>query len=723
MPGEVREDFGLLRYDYNMSSSDTLGVTYMIQDGQNDIPREDTNFVTVLPPRSQLISIQETHIFSPSVLNMFTAGFGRAKIASDTLAAVDIPANLAFTQDGLIGSLVIGGSVTGAGGGTIDSTNGSLGPTIYARNFFTFSDDVRVVRGSHTLSFGVWAQKIQSNRDGSGASKATASYTTLLNFLRDAPNSFQAVPKRTMLGFRSTEAAWYIQDEIKLRPNLTLRVGLRDEMTTGYNEVAGRCANYIFDANGILETNPLVGHSCLIENNAVALWQPRVGIAWDPTGTGSWAVRSGFGIYNTLQDNVDQAFGANPPFNARFSNNLPLLSQLPLTGGEAPPPSCSATQGPPCSTFQPGQLDPSMHTPAIQQWSLTVEREISRDMALRVGYVGSQSYHMQISVDTNTIRPVICDNPAGCVSGGVLAAAQRGTVPQGAEYVPVGTRPNPYINRVLNRAFLGTSSYHALNASFVKRLSYGLQFKTNYTYAKVMDMNSQLDTAYSQNTPSTVQNAYNLGLSKGPASFNLKHQFNTSYSYQLPFGSGQPWGSGATGVLNHLISGWQWNGILTLQSGFPFSPTVGSNRSGTGDTGNPDVPNVVPGRDRESVTSGVSTGCGNVAAGTPVGTPNLWFDPCAFELPTAGTYGNSGRNQYLSPGLASFDTSFFKAFSIREGMNLQFRAEAFNLLNHSNFVSPRLGVFTGANRSTSAALINRTSTTSRQLQFALKLTF
>jgi hypothetical protein len=706
-----------------VSAKDSFSATYMIQDGQNNIPAADTNFVTILPPRSQLISVQETHVFSPSVLNVFTAGFGRAKIASGTFPAVPIPENLAFATGNLIGNLVIGGSVTGAGGGTISTAGGSLGPTTYARNFFTYTDDVRVVRGNHTLSAGAWVQKIQSNRDGSGASKATASYPTLLAFLTDAPNSFQAVPSRTMLGFRTTEAAWYIQDEIKLRPNLTVRVGLRDEMTTGYNEVAGRCGNYVFGADGIILTDPMVGHSCLAENNAVALWQPRVGVAWDPTGTGTWAVRAGFGIYNTLQDNVDQAFGANPPFNARFSNQLPFLSQIPLTGGEAPPPSCSPTRGQPCSIFQPGMLDPFMHTPTIQQWSFTVERELTRDLALQVAYVGSQSYHLEVGLDANTVRPVVCDNPQGCVSGGVLAAAQRQTVPQGAEYLPPGARPNPYVNRTFERAFPGVSSYHALNASLIKRLSHGLSFKTNYTYSKVLDQNSQLDTAYSQNTASDALNPYNLTLSKGPASFNLKHQFNTNFSYQLPFGRGQRWGSGSSGVISQLISGWQWNGILTAQSGFPFSPTVGSNRSGSGDTGNPDVPNVTPGRARDSITSGVSTGCGSIAAGTTVGTPDLYFDPCYFTLPTAGTYGNSGRNQYLGPRLAAFDTSFFKAISIKEGWNLQFRAEAFNILNHTTFVTPTLGVFAGTSYSTSAALITRTSTFSRQLQFALKLTF
>jgi len=723
-PGQkVREDFGLLRFDYNASDKDTFASTYMIQDGENSIPAPDTNFATVLPPRSQLISIQETHVFSPTLLNTFTVGFGRAKIASGTFPVVDVPANLAFDNQGNIGTFSIGGSVTGAGGGTINTANGSLGPTTYARNFFTYTDDVRIVHGDHTISVGGWAQKIQSNRDGSGSSKATAAYPTLLAFLTDAPSSFQAVPKRTMLGFRTTEAAWYVQDEIKLRPNLTVRLGLRDEMTTGYNEVAGRWGNYIYGTDGIILTDPIVGHSCLLENNAIALWQPRVGIAWDPTGTGTWAIRTGFGIYNTLQDNVDQAFGANPPHNARFSNSLPFLSQTPLTGGEAPPPSCSATQGQPCSIFQPGMLDPSMRTPTVQQWSVTVERELTRDLALQMAYVGSQAYHLEVGLDANTVQPVVCDNPAGCLSGGGLSASSRQTVPQGTTYNPPGTRPNPYVNRTFNRAFVGTSSYHALNLSLVKRFSHGLTFKTNYTYSKVLDMNSQLDTAYSQNTASDALNSYDLGLGKGPASFNLKHQFNTNFSYQLPFGTGQRWGSGSKGVIGQLISGWQWNGILTVQGGFPFSPTVGSNRSGSGDTGNPDVPNVDPTRSRESITSGVSTGCGGIEAGTKVGTADLYFDPCYFSLPAAGTFGNSGRDQYLGPALTALDTSFFKTFTVREGWNLQFRAEAFNILNHTTYTTPTLGVFAGTNYSTSAGIITRTATSSRQLQFALKLQF
>jgi hypothetical protein len=287
--------------------------------------------------------------------------------------------------------------------------------------------------------------------------------------------------------------------------------------------------------------------------------------------------------------------------------------------------------------------------------------------------------------------------------------------------VPLGKRPDPFLNRTFARDFPGTSSYHALHVSLVKRLSHGLAFKANYTHSKVLDINSQLDTDFNLSAPSDVANSYNLALNKGPAAFNLQHQFNANFSYELPFGSGKLWGGSASGLVDRLIGGWQWNGILTAQSGLPFTPTAGSNRSGSGDTAIPDVPNRNP------------------AFSGPVilGTPSRWFNPSAFLLPVAGTFGNAGRNQFLGPNLIELDTSLFKKIRINERWNLQFRAEAFNILNRANFGQPTIGVYTGnpsalcelpsqsscPSISPSAGVITSTATTSRQLQVALKLMF
>ena len=723
---KVREDFGLLRSDYNISAKDSFSANYLIQDGENDAPSPDPNFFRPLPLRSQLFSSQETHVFSTAVLNVATFGFSRGRIHLGAFPAVPIPQSdtpsltlpQAFVSGNPPGTIVIGGSSTGAGLGTITTADGAGGPPgTFARNFFTGADDLHFVRGNHSLSAGVWIQRVQSNRFSSSLARAVVAYPTLQAFLTDTPTSFQAISLLTTLGFRSTEAAWYVQDEIKLKPNLSVRLGLRDEMTNGYNEATGRCSKYLLDQNGIVLTNPVIGNSCLAENNAKALLQPRVGLAWDPTGTGSWAVRAGFGIYNTLQDNLDQAFGGNQPFNARFSNSTSLLSQIPLRDGTPGLPNCSPTQGQPCANYTPGQVDPTLHTPTIQEWSLTIERQLARDLALQVGYVGSQSYHLEVGLDANTIRPVVCQNPTdprGCPSGGILPPVKvngvlqaPGFVSPGTTYVPPGQRPNPFLSRTFARDFPGTSTYHALNVALVKRLSYGLSFKTNYTFSKILDVNSQLDTDFNLSAPSDVLDSYDLALSKGPAAFSVQHQFNGNFSYELPFGRGKRWGGSASGTVDKLIGSWQWNSILTAQTGLPFTPTVGSNRSGNGDIANPDVPNRNP------------------AFSGPVilGTPNRWFDPNAFLLPTAGTFGNTGRNQFLGPNLIDLDMSMFKKISINERWNLQFRAEAFNLLNRANFGQPAIGVFAGANVSTSAGVITSTATTSRQLQLALKLLF
>src|SRR6202007_2030091 len=139
------------------------------------------------------------------------------------------------------------------------------------------------------------------------------------------------------LSYRTLEAAGYFQDEMKLRSNLTLRLGLRDEMTNGWNEVSGRFSNYLFDKNFVISTEPLMGHSCLTENHAKLLLQPRVGLAWDPTGTGSWAVRAGFGIHNDLQDSLANRTYSNPPFNAREQLTGATLSLIPIPKNVPPP--------------------------------------------------------------------------------------------------------------------------------------------------------------------------------------------------------------------------------------------------------------------------------------------------------------------------------------------------------------------------------------------------
>ena len=710
----VDENFGLARFDYTISSRDSFWTNYNYDDGHAGRPPADPNFITNDRNRSLGLGMQETHIFSPTLLNTFTYGFAKVYALSQTTPAVFIPANLSFLSGATAGSITVGGASQTNAPGTIVAPNGNL-PYRGRRFAQTWSDDVHYSKGNHSWSAGFWIYKAEEDLFGGAQYTAgTVNYGSILTMLQDIPTGFSVTPKSNPGDFATTEGAWYVQDEWKLRSNLTMRLGLRHEMTNGWNAASGVCSNYIFASPGLLQTDPLIGPSCLLENNAKKLFQPRIGLAWDPTGTGKWAVRAAFGIHNDLQDNLGHRIQANPPFNMRLT--LPtapgMLAQIPIDRNAPIPPSChNAPTETGCSIFSPGGIDPYMHTPTVQNWSLTVERGLTQDLMLSVGYIGMQSYHNPIALDLNMAYPGVCNNPAGCVAGGVNPA--RATVSQGTVYLAPGPRPNQNIANTLSWNYAGTASYHAMNASLTKRSRSGLTYKVNYTWSKVLDMNSAILNTYAVNEPPTVLNPFDLKSHKGLASFNLEHQFNANFSYPLPFGRGQHFGGNAGGLMDKLIGGWQWNGIMNLQSGFPFTPMVGSNISGTGDTnGTPDVPNLNP-NFNGPVILGVE---GYKKTGR-------FFDPNAFVLPLPGTFGSSPRGFFTGPGLFTLDTSFFKKFSIDEKRTLQFRAEAFNLTNHTNFTTPNPAVFSGAAYSPSAGILTQTAGYSRQIQFALKLIF
>ena len=718
----VREDFGLARFDYNLSGKDSFSANYTISDGDRLNPQSDPVFVQPETLRSQTLGLQETHIFTPNLLGVTNVGFSRSLATQVQVPAVPIPENLLFLTGGNKnqGSIVIGGGQLTVFPSALVSPNGING-VVGGRNYFTGSHDLRWTRGIHSWSAGVWVQRVQEFHFGAAqASAGTVSYSTVQTFLQDRPTQFVGQWFGVPVGYRSTEGAWYLQDEMKLRPNFTLRLGLRDEFTNGWNEVANRCSNYFFDPNGVILTDPHVGGSCLQENNAKALWQPRVGIAWDPTGTGTWAVRAGFGIHYDLQDNLGHRVYANAPTNARIALTAPLLSLIPFDLRAPAPPSCRADSPltpPTCAIFQPGGLDPVLHSPAIQQWSFTVERGITRDLMLQLSYVGMESYHLPALANYNSPHPQVCNDPQGCLSGGALpsGAAYSGPpvrVPQGTEYIPPQRFPNPFVSSTGGWYFLGTANYQSGNVSLVKRATRGLAFKANYTFSKLMDIQSALLTIGAANEAPALQTPYDLKLSRGLGSYSLTHQFNGSFTYQLPFASGQRFAGVAKGWVDKLIGGWQWNGLVTAQSGFPFTPQVGSNTSGTGTGSNPDSPNRNPAFN------------GPVVLGEDgFRKTGLYYDPHAFSVPPQGTFGNVGRDSFIGPKLVNFDTSLFKKISINERYSLQFRAEAFNLLNVVNFGEPNIVVFSGSDISSTAGVITATATTSRQIQFALKLLF
>ncbi len=498
------------------------------------------------------------------------------------------------------------------------------------------------------------------------------------------------------MNWRAWFGALYAEDVIRWSPKLTISLGFRDETSNGWNEPHGRAANYTF-TNGVISSQPHIGTALFTRNNAKFLPQPRVGVAWSPFGPRT-VFRAGFGIYKDLQDALGYRTDQNAPFNPVYSLSTLPVSKLPID------PAAPVPAG---AKLVPGGVQPDMQTPTLISWSLRVEHQLSPNTALTVGYVGSHGYHEIVGVDANEPFPVICPaspcptvyptvtantNPpppvvtiaTGFPAGSPLAGAP---VPAGSYYIPPGTaRANPAIANTWTWFSRGDSSYHALQLDLRRRFSHGLALRGVYTFSKVLDDGDSVNQTTAGNAPGLVSNPFNLRADKGLATFDVRNAAVIDAIYALPFGQGHALANGLQGWTGKLVGGWSVASIFTIQSGFPFTPQLSYNPSNNGDTRNPVRPFL---------------------------NPNFT--------------GPVGRDTYIGPGLATWDFSVLKDTAIRERLNLQFRAEIFNLLNRANFNTPNLIVFTPPTTtnptglSGTAGAITSTSTTSRQIQFGLKL--
>ena len=705
----IREDFGTVRVDRSFSSRDVVSGIYTIDDG-GDVTATviDPYSTDIMNLREQVASVQWTHTFSPNLINVARFGYSRAgyfftgKPTPGTPAA-SVPGFIAGAQ---VGAAVVGGSAASnpqAQIGLAGSNNGSN--LSIARNLYTIEDRVSLVRNRHQFSFGVWLQPFQSNENIHLSQFGQATFASLQTFLQGTVGTFLYDPFSTLLNWRSFFAAWYAQDVIRFSPSLTVSLGLRAESSTGWNEAHGRASNYTF-SNGVISSEPQVSGSLFTENNAKFLPQPRIGIAWSPADPKT-VIRAAFGMYNDLQDALGYRTDQNAPFNPTYSipslpvANFPIIPSTPL---------------PARAKLVPGGIQPDMKTPTLISWSLRVQRELSPNTSLTLGYVGSHGYHEIVGVDANTPIATIC--PAAPCPANYPAnfpAGIAGTpVPAGGYFIPAGApRANPTLANTWTYFSIGDSSYNALQVDFNRRLSHGLALRGVYTWSKNLDDGDSVNATTTANEPGLISNPNNIRADWGLAGFDVRHVGVISAVYDLPFGRGQKFANDVQGIRDKLISGWAINSIVTLQSGFPFTPQLSYNPSNDGDTRNPVRPFINP----------------NFSGPVILGKPDQWYNPAAFLAPPAnsGFFGNLGRNTLIGPGLATWDFSALKNTSISERWNIQFRAEIFNLLNRANFNTPNLITFTpptAANPtgvSGTAGAITSTSTTSRQAQFGIKV--
>jgi Carboxypeptidase regulatory-like domain len=678
----IREDFGTSRYDQTFSNQDSFSGIYTADDSQAHSPTNNPFTLVDISLREQVVSVSETHIFSSNLLNKATFGFSRGAFYFNSGTTTNLPG---WIHDGQpVGAVVVGGGTTLNGASQITNGGTNAGSNLTAvRNLFTISDQLTYTHGRQVFSLGGLLQWLQSNDSLVQDQYGQISFTNLQTFLQGRVSTYAYAPSYTPLSWRSTEGAFFVEDAIKVNSSLELRIGFRGESTNGWNEAQGRASNYAFDSNGVIITNPVVSGSALAVNNAKFLPAPRLAVAWSPFSSKKTVLRAGFGLHYALLDNLSYRLDQNGPYNSVFAVKNIAFSSI------APGKDYSGAK------VIPSGVQPNLQTPTVESWSLKVEQELSPNSSLSIGYSGSHGYHGLLSLDANLPGATIC--PASpCPAG----------YPNGAFYYPSGALlANNSVWNTTHWFSEGISSYHGLEVDVNHRWSRGLQFRGVYTYSKTLDDGDNMNTSVATNSPAFVANPPRPKADYGRASFDIRNSAVLQATYDLPFGRASS--SGEEHWVDKLIRDWQASGIVTLQSGLPFTPQLSYNPSNDGDTRNPVRPSWNP----------------NFTGPLVLGGPNQYFNPQAFLQPLPGTYGNVGRNVLQGPGLAQTDLSLSRRFALSERLGLQFRAEFFNLFNRTNFNTPNPVVYAAATGgpSPTAGVITSTATSSRQVQLGLKL--
>ncbi len=685
---QTREDFGTMRLDFKLSNAHSLAGRYTIDD--SDLTKTGGVIQNLaLDNRNQYVSLEEQVIVSARGVNSLRFAFNRSKFRSDfpfsdpvTGATVTLDPSLGFLPGQRMGAFTTPG---------LTPLRDSLTDTrFFVLNTYEVNDQFVYTVGPHSFKFGGSVRRYQLNADSALARDGVWTFGGLEGFLRGQGQAlFTTLPNTDFYrGIRQTLFGAYAQDDWKVANNFTLNLGLRYEPTTTPTEANDKVANL----RNITDANSTVGDP-YIDNPSLKNFAPRVGFAWDPTGSGKTAIRGGGGVF----------YSAILPMRYRFMiSNVAPFTRIVLIPGPFP----NAFSVSPI-TINSGfvwitQFDAEQ--PAVYQWNLNVQREVGRDFLISAAYVGSRGVHLETG-DNSNVR-----TDSQIVNGQKFFPA----IPS-----PAAARINPNFRAIQLLGFSGDSYYHGLQLGATKRYSSGLQMQASYTFSKSIDTNSSIDTVFSNGQMGgDRQDPFDPSLDRAPSDFDARHNFVANFLWDLPFGKGRPFGKDLTGVAAKLVEGWSAGGIVNVKSGFPFSAVLSFDRARNAiDSGGVQSqrPNVAPNVDlRNAIT----------------GNPDRYVDPSFFQLQPAGFYGNSPRNGLRGPNLRTFDFNLFKRTAINEQFATEFRVEAFNLFNRANLTPPDFGnrvIFTNIDANgagivpASFGQLTRTSTSSRQLQFGLKL--
>jgi hypothetical protein len=719
------------RIDYNQSEKNRINFSIT----QRDNPGTNTNF-QVCPVDcfsgdvdSYNTQISDVYAFNPRTINEvrfgytkqgnwfvpYTAGGGFPQKLGLQYSKADV-----FPQINVSQSAVAAGS--GGSGSVAICCSAILNPgtnAIYIENTFQPSDVVTMIRGRHILHFGGELLDYQANytpwgNKQSGNFTFTGVYTeqnpvtaaggsAYADFLLGDVNSWGA-NNQPESGMRMKSPQVFVQDDIKIRPNFTLNLGLRYEYQGGWSEVKNNLGSFDPTIQNAVTGTPgaiwFAGETSRTTLMAPVndVFLPRVGFAWNPGG--STVVRGGFGIYSFTWS-MDDYGGAGVGFG---SNSVG--SAADTTGGISPVttlggPGTNLQTGAPLAylvtnrsaTAYNGQNVPyndyHLPVPTMDQWTFSIERQLGTNMEAEVAYVGSHGNHLDYPVDINQI-------PEANLQSTFNAA----------------NTPYPQYGTIAGAVNEAISNYNSLQVQANRRFAGGLSFNANYVWSHFLDDQDSAGWGGRGGTQ-VYQNAFDPASNYGSSNFDVRNALKGSVVYQLPVGKGRRF-LNQNAFLDAVAGGWQTSATFMVHSGQPFTVVTNTNNSESENPGGSNEANQFP----------------NVIGNPHLSNPTVanWYNVAAFTQPAPGTFGDEHRNSLVGPDLSEVDFSLGKNFAIKEGIGLQFRIDAYNILNHPSFSNPNTGVSFAANSAgllvpTSSSSITSTSIGPRAFQLNARISF
>lgn len=705
---KAHENYILGRFDYNISSKDSLLVRYISDKAIYTQPFGGGGFgggpIPFWPEldfsHTQFATTEWRRIVTTELVNVARVSFSRpgtneysGKTALGGLAANGTDPLQYFggaRQDGIV-------NVTGLSG-IGDALQLPFNTT---QNRYTGSDDVIWTHGAHNIRMGASVSRLQSNTYMPFFDGAMWSFTGLSSgpfpLLGGIPTVLLYVPLGSYPNrdFRDTEVTPYVQDDWKISRKLTLNLGLRWEFVTNPTDAH----NELYYVTNVATASPTTTppyythiSNAMASNPAWRNWDPRFGFAYDPFADHKTSIRGGFGIFHSPigVENIAPGFWASYPWEI---NALP--GAIPFVGARYPNIPAPGAINVAKPSAQPAWDYDAPSTPYVMQYNLNIQRELARGMIFSVGYIGSHGLHLLTGQEANP--PLVCSyaQGPGCSNPSYANGGAGGYFGYGT---PGDVSSNPDVNAGLgsfaNLNPEAWSRYNAMLISVTKRFAQNYQLTASYNWSRCIDNGGYLGSFNAESTASFTD-PYNLNLDKAVCAFNQSHVFKLNGLVALPFHG------------NQFVEGWQITTIVTLNSGLPVNVEDGYDEATGGST-----VALVP---RPNYVSG----CQQV-----VGKVDEWFNPNCYALEAPGTLGNLGRNTVNGPGFKDVDFALLKDTRLRENMNLQFRAEFFNILNIDNYGLPNISLFEGGGiRNPLGGQITTEAGKPRQIQFALKLVF